>query len=190
MSPSDSSNFQQLLTGASRGVCEDVEPGSGRGKQAGRVVLVGKPELESLLVNQLATEGGVGTKHTWLLFSHSVVFDSSAAPWTVALQAPLAMGLFRQKYWSGLPAPTPGGLPDPGRFFTTEPPGKQAHFVELVKNSDSQDPVQTHRTGQSAPRPGSLPWIASPTPTPSVAGLVSALGCCLQAVTETVSSAM
>ena len=60
MSPSDSSNFQQLLTGASRGVCEDVEPGSGRGKQAGLVVLVGKPELESLLVNQLATEGGGG----------------------------------------------------------------------------------------------------------------------------------
>ena len=145
----------------------------------------------SYFVNQLATGGGVGTKHTWLLlFSLSVLFDSSAAPWTVALQAPLAMGFFRQEYWSGLPAATPGGLPDPGRFFTTEPPGKQAHFVELVKNSDSQDPIQTDWTGQSAPRPGSLPWIASPTPAPSVAGLVSALGCCLQAVTETVSSAM
>ena len=37
-----------------------------------------------------------------------------ATPWTVARQAPLATGLFRQEYWSGLPFPSPGGLPDPG----------------------------------------------------------------------------
>ena len=37
-----------------------------------------------------------------------------ATPWTVARQAPLSMGLFRQKYWSGLPFPTPGDLSDPG----------------------------------------------------------------------------
>ena len=35
-------------------------------------------------------------------------------PWTVALQAPLSMGLLRQEYWSGLPFPSPGDLPDPG----------------------------------------------------------------------------
>ena len=34
--------------------------------------------------------------------------------WTVACQAPLSMGLFRQKYWSGLPCPPPGDLPSPG----------------------------------------------------------------------------
>ena len=34
--------------------------------------------------------------------------------WTVASQAPLSMGLFRQEYWSRLPFPTPGDLPDPG----------------------------------------------------------------------------
>ena len=52
-------------------------------------------------------------------------------PWTVALQAPLSMGFSRQEYWSGLPCPPPGDLPDPrmesvflvspalaGRFFT------------------------------------------------------------------------
>ena len=33
---------------------------------------------------------------------------------TVAHQAPLSMGLFRQEYWSGLPFPSPGDLPDPG----------------------------------------------------------------------------
>ena len=35
-------------------------------------------------------------------------------PWTVAHQAPLSMGFSRQKYWSGLPCPPPGDLPDPG----------------------------------------------------------------------------
>ena len=37
--------------------------------------------------------------------------------WTVAHQAPLSVGFFRQEYWSGLPFPSPGDLPDPG----TEP---------------------------------------------------------------------
>ena len=35
-------------------------------------------------------------------------------PWTVAHQAPLSMGLSRQEYWSGLPFPSLGDLPDPG----------------------------------------------------------------------------
>ena len=34
--------------------------------------------------------------------------------WTVAHQAPLSMGFSRQEYWSGLPCPPPGDLPDPG----------------------------------------------------------------------------
>ena len=34
--------------------------------------------------------------------------------WTVAYQAPLSMGFSRQEYWSGLPFPSPGNLPDPG----------------------------------------------------------------------------
>ena len=37
-----------------------------------------------------------------------------ATPWTVAHQAPLSMGFSRQAYWSGLPFPIPGDLPDPG----------------------------------------------------------------------------
>ena len=35
-------------------------------------------------------------------------------PWTVAYQAPLPMGFSRQEYWSRLPFPSPGDLPDPG----------------------------------------------------------------------------
>ena len=54
-------------------------------------------------------------------------------PWTTARQAPLSMGFSRQEYWSGLPCPPPGDLPDPGIKPTfpvlladsspTEPPG-------------------------------------------------------------------
>ena len=37
-----------------------------------------------------------------------------ATPWTVAHQAPLSMEFSRQEYWSGLPFPSPGDLPNPG----------------------------------------------------------------------------
>ena len=37
-----------------------------------------------------------------------------AIPWTVVYQASLSMGFSRQEYWSGLPFPSPGDLPDPG----------------------------------------------------------------------------
>ena len=37
-----------------------------------------------------------------------------ATPWTVARQAPLSMEFSRQEYWSGLPFPIPGDLPNPG----------------------------------------------------------------------------
>ena len=62
-----------------------------------------------------------------------------AAPWTVAHKALLSMGFPRQEYWSELPFPFPGDLPNPGiepespalagRFFTTEPPGKPSFLV-------------------------------------------------------------
>ena len=44
-------------------------------------------------------------------FNHVPFF---ATPWTVACQAPLSMRFPRQEYWSGLPFPSPGDLPDPG----------------------------------------------------------------------------
>ena len=40
--------------------------------------------------------------------------SDSVTPQTVAHQAPLSTGFFRQEYWSGLPSPPPGDLPDPG----------------------------------------------------------------------------
>ena len=37
-----------------------------------------------------------------------------ATPWTIALEASLSVGFSRQEYWSGLPFPSPGDLPNPG----------------------------------------------------------------------------
>ena len=37
-----------------------------------------------------------------------------ATPWTIACQAPLSVGFSREEYWSELPCPPPGDLPDPG----------------------------------------------------------------------------
>ena len=55
----------------------------------------------------------------WVLscFSHLWLF---ATLWTAAHQAPLSMGFSRQEYWSGLPYPPPGDLPDP-RIEPTSP---------------------------------------------------------------------
>ena len=63
--------------------------------------------------------------------------------WAAAHQAPLSIGFSRQEYWSRLPFPSPGDLPDPGTeptsavspalqadSFTTEPPGK--HFLLIT----------------------------------------------------------
>ena len=65
------------------------------------------------------------------MLSHLSSVQLFAMLWTVARQAPLSMGFSRQDYWSGLPWPPPGYLPDPriepsslmsaalaGRFFT------------------------------------------------------------------------
>ena len=70
-----------------------------------------------------------------------------ATSWTVACQGPLSMGFPKQEYWSRLPSPTPGDLPDlqikpesptssalEGRFFTTEPPGKPHNGILLRSN--------------------------------------------------------
>ena len=70
--------------------------------------------------------------HVWLF----------ATLWTVAHQAPLSMGFSRQEYWSGLPFPSPGDLPDPGikpgspalqaDSLPSEPPRKPCIFYEYL----------------------------------------------------------
>ena len=63
-----------------------------------------------------------------------VMSGSFATPWTVAHQAPFSVAFPKQDYWSGLPFPSPGDLPDPGMesgfpalqpdSLLSEPPGK------------------------------------------------------------------
>ena len=58
--------------------------------------------------------------------SHVLLF---ATPWTAAYQAPPSMGFSRQEYWSAVPFPSPGDLPDPGikprsPTLQAEPPEK------------------------------------------------------------------
>ena len=83
-------------------------------------------------------------KHTAQLFSLSScsVVSNSATPCSIADQAPLSIEFSRQEYWSGLPFPSPGYLPDPGientspvltgGFFITEPPLSLQNAILLV----------------------------------------------------------
>ena len=61
--------------------------------------------------------------------------------WTVAHQVPLSMGFPRQEYWSGLPFPSPGDLPDPG--IKPKPPAWQSDSLpnELRGNPSMWDLV-------------------------------------------------
>ena len=82
--------------------------------------------------------GGVHSLSCVLLFCNPV---------TVPHQAPLSIGFSRQEYWSGLPIPPPGTLPNPeikptplalaGAFFTTETPEKTFQSPIGSFNSDN-----------------------------------------------------
>ena len=53
------------------------------------------------------------------MLSHFSCVRLCVALWTTAYQTPLSMGLSRQEYWSGLPCPLPGDLPDSGVKFAS-----------------------------------------------------------------------
>ena len=63
-------------------------------------------------------------------------------PWTVACQVPLSIEFSRQEYWSGLPFPTQGDLPNlgiepastklAGRFFTNDSPEKSLYKAHIL----------------------------------------------------------
>ena len=77
--------------------------------------------------------------------------SDSATPRTTAHQASLSMGLSRQKYWSGLPFPPPGDLPDPG--IEPRSPGVQA---DSLPSEPPGKPLIKH--GQKHPQGVLLPW--------------------------------
>ena len=90
----------------------------------------------------LPSVGSHRVRHDWSNLAAAAAYCSQslscvrlfATLWTVAYQAPPSMGFSRQEYWSGLPFPPPGDLPNSGikptspalagKFFTTELPGK------------------------------------------------------------------
>ena len=69
----------------------------------------------------------------------SVMSGSFLTPWTGSHQTPLTIEFSRQEYWSGLPFPPAGDLPNPGvnpmspslagKYLTTEPPGKPGQGI-------------------------------------------------------------
>ena len=78
---------------------------------------------------------------------------------TVACQAPLSVGFSRQEYWSGLPFPSPGDLPDPGmelvsfmslalagRFFTIST-NWEAQEGERLNDSMREQPTKSRMWG-------------------------------------------
>ena len=87
--------------------------------------------------------------------------------WTVACQAPLSVGFSRQEYWSGLPCPLPGDLPNPGiepaslmspaltgEFFTTSATWEAPSIIlsPLYSHVGDQVKMKKWRPGWTLPR--------------------------------------
>ena len=112
-----------------------------------------------------------------LLFSPYVISDSFETSWTVTHQTPLSMGFPRQEYWSGLPCPPLGDLPDPGirptspalagRLPLSHQGGFAAAAAAAVKSLQSYptlcDPTDSSPLGSSVPgilQARILEWVA------------------------------
>ena len=97
----------------------------------------------------------------WSLHAACSAASDSANPWTIAHQVPLSVKFSSQKYWSGLPFPIPGDLPNAdiepaslaspvlaGRFFTTDHQGSPKMIPTSIENMKTFDCVQLMRTGR------------------------------------------
>ena len=113
------------------------------------------------------------TGSTICIFSVCLVLSNSEILWTVAHQAPLSMGFPRHEYWSGLPFPPSGNLPDPGiepaspvspasasEFFTTELSGKPICILQSCKSTHRgiKSPFNTDGTQESGFFPA-IQWL-------------------------------
>ena len=109
-----------------------------------------------------------------------------ATPWTVAHQVPPSMEFSRQQYWSGLPFPSPGDLPDPGiepgsptlqaDALPSEPPGKPnaASLVAQrlkclpaiqetqVRSLGREDPLEKEMATHFSTVAWRIPWMEEP----------------------------
>ena len=110
-----------------------------------------------------ASAGWGWRQETCVLCCHFCGGRLSVTPWTTARQASLSLGFSRQAYWSGLPCPLPGDLPDPGiepmspmspalqaDSLPTEPSGKptdicgQYHFQATKRLCQIQEPGEPY----------------------------------------------
>ena len=85
-----------------------------------------------------------------------LVISHSATPWTAVHQAPLSMRFFRQEYWSRLPCPPPGDLPNPG----TEPTSPTLQVDSL--------PLEKEMATHSNTLAWKIPWTEEPGRLPSM----------------------
>ena len=94
----------------------------------------------------------------------------SAALWTIARQAPLSVGVSRQEYWSGVPRPPPGDLPDLGTEAASLLSPEWAGGLFTTSTAWEEDGYGTYITSSSPAKPRwreSKPglWGCQPTPT-------------------------
>ena len=98
------------------------------------------------------TDSKLGKEYVKAVCCHPAVKSLScvrlfAIPWTTIYQASLSMGFSKQEYWSGLPFPSPGDLPDPGvkprspalqtDTLPSEPPGKPIEAVSIYISTNN-----------------------------------------------------
>ena len=107
--------------------------------------------------------------YCWLwVLSHVRLF---ASPWTVAHQLPLSMEFSMQEYWSGLPFPIAGDLPDPGiKPVSLASPALAGRFLTKCTTWEAQDyrlSVQFSPSVVSHPlQPHGLQYAELPCPSP------------------------
>ena len=130
---------------------------------------LGTPDLEGLHSSQIP--GHFREAQSLLcvvvcVLSHVWFFGT---PWTVACQSPLSIEFSRQEYWSGLPCPLPGDLPDPGvEPMSLASPALAGGFLPLCHLGSPQSqllpwkPVSSHwdcRIPGSARQPRCWLWV-------------------------------
>ena len=96
------------------------------------------------------------------LLSHVLLFVLLfSSPWTIAHQAPLSMGFPRQEYWSGLPFPSPGDLPDPG--IKSRSPARGLNRFSCVQLCNAMDFSLPGSSVHGILQARILEWVAIPS---------------------------
>ena len=111
------------------------------------------PHLQHQQVDSLPLSypGSPGKTECWL--SHFLLF---VTPWTVAHQAPPSMEFSRQEYWSGVPFPSAGDLPNPGIE-----PGSPTLWADTLLSEPPGNPKKWERKSLSRVWLFATPWTVA-----------------------------